>query len=549
MRKFILFLVMFMSVSSAAWAYSSGFGYMLNAMGIATINSNGLIINEEIYERYNLIVYGSPKNVTHNQRYKETVDGNWNNNSQIWNGEGVRGEYWILGQDYSGKPVHNEIFPDDFTSGTSPLFWKYRTVKDAEESWLDTSKFQYEIQREYMLNSKLSRFGITYDLTARDIGLDKARVENYATWGNAGSIYTEKPGEGNVYWAATFSVPPLAKDAKLNSVLELKHGFEYTIPFGQQTIEIPIEFGANIVGVSEYASADHIRIIESELKIAEVSSDIVSATQQLKIEKEHVLIIDKANYVGQSKVLIELECNSVAATYFANDPPMYDSKKITIVVNIENDEYMKVKKKNEKAAPDIYKIEIKRVTTTNNKESFVNLYFSKRTKTEFICAGQVIKIKVVTSKDAGNVSFDFDGYKSIKTLDDLTLKFEWTDPKSRGEKTRFYSLKDIQNAYKFSRSMTLVKETESTNVFEAIYVIPYKTNQSLHSWNTLRDISKNAFNIDESRLFTRKDKMYNLVVKASNARKTSTETYAFDVAERWDELYNRDLTKYVKVGE
>ena len=41
--------------------------------------------------------------------------------------------------------------------------------------------------------------------------------------GIAGSIYTEKPGEGNVYWAATFSIPPLAKDAKLISKLELPH--------------------------------------------------------------------------------------------------------------------------------------------------------------------------------------------------------------------------------------------------------------------------------------------------------------------------------------
>ena len=104
MKKFILFLVMLISLSTNTFAYSSGFGYMLNAMGIATINCNGLAINEEIYERYNLIVYGSPKNVTHNQRYKETAEGNWNGNFQVWTGEGTRGEYWILGQDYSGKP-------------------------------------------------------------------------------------------------------------------------------------------------------------------------------------------------------------------------------------------------------------------------------------------------------------------------------------------------------------------------------------------------------------------------------------------------------------
>lgn len=549
MKKFILFLIMFLSVALPTFAYSSGFLYMINAMGIATVNVNGLAINEEIYERYNLIVYGAPKNVTHNQRYKETTDGNWNNNSQIWNGETIRGEYWILGQDYLGKSVHNEIFPDDYSSGTSPLFWDYRQVKDAEESWNDAAMFQYEIQREYMLNSKLSRLGVTYDLTAKDIGLDKAKVENYATWGNAGSIYTEKPGDGNVYWAATFSVPPLAKNAKLNSMLEFERGLEYTISMNQESVEIPILFGSQILDISEYASKDHIKIIESELKINGVTTDFVNGVQQLSVSKENILTVNKSDYQGQKKILIEVECNSLAATYFANDPPMYDSKKVTIVVHIESDEYSKVKIKNEKNAPDIYKIEIKRVTTLNGKENLVDLYYSKPTKTNFICAGQVIRIRVVTSKDASNVRFDFTGYNSIKTLDDLTQKFEWTDPKTRGERTRYSTLKELQRTYVFPRHMTLVKETSSTNIFEVTYVIPYKTTQSLHSWNSLRELSGNAFDIDESKLFTRKDKMYQLVVKASNARKTGTESYYFDVAERWDELYNRDLTRYVKVGE
>ena len=143
-----------------------------------------------------------------------------------------------------------------------------------------------------MLNSKLSRFGITYDLTALDIGLDKTRVENYATWGNAGSIYTEKPGEGNVYWAATFSIPPLAKDAKLISKLELPHGKEYTILKDEECIEIPINFGALIQTNSEYAKSEHIQILEAELKINSETRDIVNGSQVTDLSKEYIFKIN-----------------------------------------------------------------------------------------------------------------------------------------------------------------------------------------------------------------------------------------------------------------
>ena len=96
------------------------------------------------------------------------------------------------------------------------------------------------------------------------------------------------------------------------------------------------------------------------------------------------------------------------------------------------------------------------------------------------------------------------------------------------------------------RPMGLEYESETKKVFSAIYVIPYETMQTLHSWNSLREESKDAFKIDEGKLFSRKERAYQLVVKASNARHTGTEIYYLDVAERWDELYNRDLSKYVK---
>lgn len=551
MKKiFISITVLFLLIFPKVYAYSDGFEYMITAMNMEKVNVNGLTLNEEVYEKYKLLVYGSPSKIKSNkQRWKNVENGNWTLSGGAWNGNGTRGEYWILGEDYSGKLVHNEVFPDDYNSGTSPLYWNYRTIKDAEESWSDASKYQYEIQREYMLTQKLSRFGVIYDITALDIGLDKARVENYATWGSAGSIYTEKPGTGNVYWVATFSVPPMAGGARLNSILTFQNGTEYTISKNEDIVEIPLQFGAYVDNLSEYAKAEHIQIIEAELKVEGISENTVSGTKVLKISKDGNIIINKQDYPNQKKVTLKVECNSFLSTCFVSDPIIYATNSQTIVINIESEEKNVVNVVNDKEAPFIYSCTLKRVSTNSKgKEELVDLYQSKKTGTGFICAGQVLQIEIKTSADADKVTFDFSGKNSIRVLDELTQKFEWEDPKSRNERTRYSTLQALQKSYNLPRSLSLKSETESYKIYTATYVIPYGTTQTLHSWNSLREISKDAFKIDETKLFTRKESAYTLVIKAYGGRDVRTKQYTLDVADRWDELYNRDISKYVTIN-
>ena len=529
------------------YAYSSGFLYMINAMNIEMNNSNGLPINEEIYERYNLIVYGNP--ITANdpkQRWKSTENGNWTKGGGAWNGAGERGEYWILGQDFSGRSVHNEIFPDDYNSGTSPLEWNYRVITGAEESWSDASKYMYDEQKEYMLSQKLSRFGVTYDLTVADIGLDKVRLENYATWGSAGSVYTEKPGQGNVYWVATFSIPPMAGDARLNSILKLPNGTEYTISKDENEIEIPLSFGACIDGLSEYAKAEHIKVIESELKVNGVTSNAVSASETIRISKNGNLIIKKSDYPGAGKITLNLECNSFASTYFPSDPVMYSNKNVVVTINFESESKNRVPDKRDPESPVIYDITVKRVTTDKWGNEFLeDLYVNKKTGTPFVCAGQVIRIEVEVSKSADLVTFDFAGSNSIRTLDSLTKKFLWDEPNSRGEKSEYWSLSMLQRAYNMPGKLLLEETTGSSKIYSATYVIPYKTTQTLHSWNSLREEKKDAFKIDETKLFKRMGSVYSLVIKATSEKGSRTKNYTFDVAERWDELYNHDISMYI----
>lgn len=79
MKKFFISIIcFFLFLTTSVYAYSSGFEYMINAMKIEKINVNGLQLNEEIYEKYNIFVYGSPSKIVSNkQRFKVTSNGRW----------------------------------------------------------------------------------------------------------------------------------------------------------------------------------------------------------------------------------------------------------------------------------------------------------------------------------------------------------------------------------------------------------------------------------------------------------------------------------------
>ena len=174
-NAFIIFLLvqLICYCNNKIYAYSDEFNLMIEAMDIEITNVNGLKLNEEVYNEYQLFVYGSPLIAYKGQRWKNVEDGHWSMGSGAWNGSGIRGEYWILGENYNGKEVHNHLFPVDIEPPTSPTQWRYAVISDALESWQDASKYMDDTQREYMLTQKLTRNNITYDLTVPDIGLDK----------------------------------------------------------------------------------------------------------------------------------------------------------------------------------------------------------------------------------------------------------------------------------------------------------------------------------------------------------------------------------------
>ena len=263
MKRIELIIAFIIILNSKCFAYTKNFEYMTSVMEIEKQTENGYKLNEEIYNAYNQFVYGSPTKVKDTQRWKSVPDGRWTKNSGIWNGSGERGEYWILGFNISEKYVHNHFFPVDIEPPTPPTQWRYVYLNDAEASWNNTRLYLHEEQKNYMQQAKLMRNNTTYDLTALDIGLDKARVENYATWKTNGNIYTRRYDINNNEWAANFIVPPMAADAKLNSILLLPNGDEYNIGKEIDAIEIPVQFGAETVNPTDYAKAEHVKKIQS----------------------------------------------------------------------------------------------------------------------------------------------------------------------------------------------------------------------------------------------------------------------------------------------
>ena len=61
MKNRLLGIMILWILSSVCFASDSGFVYMLGVMDIPTENMNGYPINEEIYQKYHLFVYGTPE--------------------------------------------------------------------------------------------------------------------------------------------------------------------------------------------------------------------------------------------------------------------------------------------------------------------------------------------------------------------------------------------------------------------------------------------------------------------------------------------------------
>ena len=558
-NAFIIFLLvqLICYCNNKIYAYSDEFNLMIEAMDIEITNVNGLKLNEEVYNEYQLFVYGSPLIAYKGQRWKNVEDGHWSMGSGAWNGSGIRGEYWILGENYNGKEVHNHLFPVDIEPPTSPTQWRYAVISDALESWQDASKYMDDTQREYMLTQKLARNNITYDLTVPDIGLDKVRIENYATWKSKGTVYTQRYDMNNKKWAANFLIPPMAGDASLEGYAIFSNGMEYVIGEEKNNIDIPITYGCKVENLTDYAKKEHVKSIKSELIINGKSVDYIEASETTAVEDSTEYKVTNEMFENSSVLVLNVQVKSTLFTKFTTDGAMVDVKQYMLYVykdgvepeviitgdnHVSDDNYANYPKL---PPPKITSVEIMQMVGGSEEE----LWISRKTGKAFICAGQTITLQVKAINSPEKVTIEFDGDTSITTLDSLTKQFEWTEPRNRGKKTIVSSYSKLQEMYKGKIKMKYERTVGEEKVYTYTYVIPYGTKQTLHSWSTLREISNNAFDINENKLFTRIRNPYEIVLKASGPTGINTKRIELDVFERWDTLYNRDISRYTKKSE
>ena len=193
--------------------------------------------------------------------------------------------------------------------------------------------------------------------------------------------------------------------------------------------------------------------------------------------------------------------------------------------------------------PQIKSAYIGRFHYEDSEAKVVSLLKSNTTKNKsegFISAGETLSLKLL-AKNIDSLTIDIEGDKSIKTFDDLTKRFIYDEPLAKGKNVE--SLSKLKEKYSFPVTIYPTKINEDgSQIYEYKYVIPYKAKQTLHSWSSLRQLGQAGDSIDTSRILERISNPYKLVLKAGGK---VIKTINFDVFERWDNVLNRDLSKYL----
>lgn len=334
-------------VNKYCYCISKNFKFIIDTIGIPEYNVMGERINEDIYYSYNIFVYSDPIEIgkrTSLQRFKVVNDnGKWIQKDTL-----DKGEYYILGTNYSGGFVTNVYFPVDFIPETLPDNWMYLYNSNALDSWNDSSKYKYAEQLEYMKNSNLwfdkidyqsntcnSYDLVEYNINANKIGLDKVVLENSATWKTYGTVSVNRKTSDNKVRYATFFVKPMAASADVKSKLKIQDN----IDVNESAEYIDITFGANAINLSDYAKEEHIKEISSQIYINDEKIDEVSNIKSKNVEKNIRYKISSENFRSNKKVL-NIKVKSYLYTEFSVDGLMQDviERNITIHKDISNEE-------------------------------------------------------------------------------------------------------------------------------------------------------------------------------------------------------------------
>ena len=320
-------------------------------------------------------------NIVNNQRFKEVPNlGKWLEN-------GRRGEYYLLGRGYSGQTIANVYFPVDGTPETTPDKWNYITINGASGSWSDTSKYKYIEQLEYMKNSKLlfdtidysnntcnSYNLIEYDITPKSIGLGKTILNTCSTWKTYGVITINRLNAWGQKRYATMAVAPMAASA------DVKSKFDYygntKISGTEDSINLNLNFSANAINLTNYATEKQIKEITSILYINNKEIARVSGSKTVFVDKNISYTVSRNMFSSPGENKIHIKVVSYLYTEFSVDGLMQDTLEKDILINVDeklvvpiksSDIYVQKKINNKLVVSPL----VQTVVTNNKSEGFI----------------------------------------------------------------------------------------------------------------------------------------------------------------------------------
>lgn len=409
------------------FAISDKFIFIIDTIGIPRYNVYGEEINEEIYYNYNVFSYSTPENMynlTNSQRFKKVLD----KGKDIKDGE--RGEYYLLGRGYNGNFIANVYFPVDGIPETTPDKWNYININGAAMSWNDTSKYKYIEQLEYTKNSNLlfdtidyatntcnSYNLVEYNITAKNIGLEKIVLNTCPTWKTYGVVTINRINDKGQVRYATLAIKPMAANASIES--NLSYNGNTTISSVQESATLSINFGAKAINLTNYATEKQIKNISSTIYINDEKVATISGSKTVSVDKNINYTVSRKMFTTPGKHKIHVKVVSYLYTDFSVDGLMENTleKDIEIIVNEKliaplssKDIYIQKKEDN--------KLVVSPLVQTNITKS-ANSY-------GFVEKGRDIAIKLnVKNKDIklNNIEVFLDGKKVNYTILKTTPKY------------------------------------------------------------------------------------------------------------------------------
>lgn len=342
----ILFFAFVICSVNKIYALTDDFIFTIETVGIPRYNSYGKEISEDVYIAYNIFAYSEPHKISsNNQRWKNSKYGYWAKGKGRYTGSGTRGEYYVIGYTYSGEEIFNYYFPMDSIPTTTPDKWTFYTYPIAEESWKDTTMYKYEEQITHMLKSKLMFNDLSsaakannpeyikeYNITAEEIGKEKARLETAATWRTYGMISTRRKISGVIY-KQVYLVKPMAADAEVNVYLDT--GEHYVLTEDNDELLIPISYGIEILNMTGYANEKHVKEIKAMVYVDGEKIDEISGNKIASVNGQCMLVINREDYLEPLEKTITITVDGYMHTEFAVDGLMRDSESKNIFLKIE----------------------------------------------------------------------------------------------------------------------------------------------------------------------------------------------------------------------